>query len=118
MALETLVENINGAVNEHNGVDIDIKRLFGGFTMGTIIQVSYGIKVDSLNMTTIQLCLMPEGFPRMLLPESGHFLVPVGPLLVAKLLKLQFNLEVLPDFFKDSVENASSSVKKDLWVES
>lgn len=112
MALETLVENITNAVRDQSGEGIDMKRLFGGFTMDTIIQVSYGIRVDSLNdgnplstglrrLSVTSVCSMWWSLYWFWRPK------------LAKFLKLRVNADI-NDYFKRILKKIIDEKKKDL----
>jgi cytochrome P450 len=45
--VQSLINDFNRLIKDNN--EIDVKRVFGAFTMNVIIQVAFGTKVDALN---------------------------------------------------------------------
>jgi len=113
MALETLVENITNAVRDQSGEGIDMKRLFGGFTMDTIIQVSYGIRVDSLNDDNPIIYWAKKAFRDISLLNVMKFILIFGAPKLAKFLKLRVNADI-NDYFKEFSKKIIDERKKDL----
>ena len=113
LALETLIQNIGSSITENSGEDIDIKRLFGGFTMNTIIQVSYGIRVDSLNDSHPIIVNAKKAFQGFTFKNLVKFWFMLVTPKIAKLLNLRVSPEVT-DYFKDFSTKIIDQRKKDL----
>ena len=113
MALETLVENFSNAIDKANGEDIDVKRLFGGFTMDTLIQVSYGLRVDSLNDENPIIAHAKKAFQGLRFKNLIVFWFLLVSPKIANILKLRINADVT-DFFKDFSTKIIEKRKKDL----
>ncbi|CAG2169280.1 unnamed protein product, partial [Oppiella nova] len=103
--LQTMINNLNKLSNDESngGHVVDMKRVFGAYTMEVIIQVAFGTKVDALidesNAIIVNAKkLMSRDFRLLDLPK--FFLI----LMLPKVAKL-FGLTLLPrdvtDFFTD-----------------
>jgi len=45
---KTMVENFNNAMKQNDGKSVELKNICGAFTMDTIVQIAFGVKIDSL----------------------------------------------------------------------
>ena len=113
LALETLMKNIQAEVDAKNGENIDMKELFGGFTMNSIIQVAYGIRVDSLNEGHPIIKHVKEFFGGFNLNNLFAFFVMLTVPKLANMLKIRIN-GAATDFFRDFSTEIIEKRKKDL----
>jgi len=99
--VKTLIKNLEN--NTSNNI-IDAKQYFGSFTMDTIVQIAFGVKIDSLVNKDNPVILNAKKMFSMdmslknLISVATIFLCP--PL--AKLLGLSFNKEQADFFMKFS----------------
>ena len=113
MALETLIDNIQSAIDDTHGQNINIKRLFGGFAMNTIIQVSYGLRIDSLNDSHPIIVHAKKAFQGFSVKNLFIFFVMLTSPKLAKLLGLRINASVF-DYFDNFSTKIIDQRKKDL----
>ena len=117
--LNTLVDNFNQLIKENK--DIDMKRVYGAFTMNVVIQVAFGTKVDALIDENNPIIINAQKFMAkdITIVAIIKFMVTVFLPPIARLLKLTFFPKDVTKFFKEFTlkiinerKNNKSTVKR------
>lgn len=99
-----LLNNIESSLKD--GSNVDVKHLYGAFTLDTIIQIAFGVKVDSLTEPDNPIILHARKITSqdMGVKDFGTVMLLFMMPKVAKLFGIRFQKETL-DYFQRFIEN-------------
>jgi cytochrome P450 family 3 subfamily A len=99
--LKTLIKNFNQLLKDEK--EIDMKRVFGAFTMEVVIQVAFGTKVDALIDENNQIIMNAKKILSLDLSLKAvlKFLIMTTSPKIARLLQIRFIQKEVTQFFEE-----------------
>jgi cytochrome P450 family 3 subfamily A len=99
--LKTLMKNFNQLLKDEK--EIDMKRVFGAFTMEVVIQVAFGTKVDALIDENNQIIMNAKKILSLDLSLKAvlKFLIMTTSPKIARLLQIRFIQKEVTQFFEE-----------------